>query len=363
MSETPQLQRRLRLFDATMLAVGSTIGSGIFFTLSLMAQSVGTPGVLLGLWVFAGLFTMLGAICYSELAAMFPHTGGQYVFLREAYSDFWGFLFGWTQFLVIQTGFNAAVALAFAKYLGVLAPVFGEANVLLTVPLGKLLPPAAQAFLHVPDCLQHIELNSAQLVACGVIVLLTGVNIRGVRNGAFVQNLFTVLKMAALAALIVCGLTLAGNAGGPAGTSHFRPSSPARRPCKRVFWPESPWRCPRPCLPSTAGPPHLRGRGGSRFPPHHAQGMVLGCLLVTLLYLLTNVAYMAVLPVDQIAAAPESRVAQSVADAIFGNVGSTLVAVAILVSTFGAVNGLILGGARVFSPWPATGSSSAVARP
>ena len=215
MSHAHQLQRRLRLFDATTIVVGSMIGSGIFIGLSIMAQWVQTPGLLIGLWVFGGLFTMLGAIACAELAAMYPHAGGQYVFLREAYGDFWAFLFGWTQFLVIQNGFNAAVAIAFAKYLGVLVPSLGEANVLARIPLGELLPMVAQA--HVPHCLLHFELNSAQLVACGVIALLTGVNIRGVREGAFVQNLFTVLKVAALVALIVAGLSRSG------GGAHFFP--------------------------------------------------------------------------------------------------------------------------------------------
>ena len=218
MSQPRQLQPRLRLFDATMLAVGSTIGSGIFFALSIMAEAVPTPGILIGLWVFAGLFTMLGAIAYSELAGMFPHTGGQYVFLREAYNDFCAFLFGWTLFFVIQTGFNAAVAIAFAKYLGALVPNLGEANVLAHVPLAELLPAAALSHLpHGLHRLLYVEINSAQLVACGVLALLTAVNIRGVREGATVQNLFTVLKMAAVAALIVVGLARS------ADTSHFFP--------------------------------------------------------------------------------------------------------------------------------------------
>ena len=216
MTEAPQFHRHLRLFDATTIVVGSMIGSGIFIGLSIMAQWVETPGLLIGLWVFGGLFTMLGAIACAELAAMYPHAGGQYVFLREAYGDFWAFLFGWTQFLVIQNGFNAAVAIAFAKYLGVLVPSLGEANVLARIPLGELLPLATQA--HLPQCLLHFELNSAQLVACGVIALLTGVNMRGVREGAFVQNLFTVLKVAALAALIVAGLSRSGRS-----AAHFLP--------------------------------------------------------------------------------------------------------------------------------------------
>ena len=325
-----------------MLVVGSMIGSAIFFALSIMAQSVATPGLLIGLWVFGGLFTMLGAIACAELAGMYPHAGGQYVFLRAAYGDFWAFLFGWTQFLVIQTGFNAAVAIAFAKYLGVLVPGLGEHSLLARIPCGELLPLALQA--HLPRWLLHLELNSAQAVACGVIALLTGVNMRGIREGAWVQNVFTLVKVLALVALIVVGL------GRPGGGAHFFP----------LFEP------PAGGLALTAGIAGLAVALSKALFAYDAwftvtfvaeevhdsprtlpRALLLGCLSVTALYVLTNAAYLVVLPVDQIAAAPENRVAEGVAVALFGKVGSTLVIAAILVSTFGCLNGLILGGARV----------------
>jgi len=274
---------------------------------------------------------------------MYPHAGGQYVFLREAYGNFCAFLFGWTQFLVIQTGFNAAVAIAFAKYLGALVPRLGENNVLLRLPLGELLPLAAQS--HWPPCLLHFELNSAQVVACGVIALLTGINMRGVREGAFVQNLFTVLKVLALVALIAAGLSRAG------GGEHFFPlvepipgvlaiktgflAGLAVALSKALFAYDA-WYT----VTFVAEEVHDSHRTLPR-------ALFLGCLLVTVLYVLTNVAYMVILPVDEIAAVPENRVAEGVALALFGNIGSTLVIVAILVSTFGCLNGLILGGARV----------------
>ncbi|MGO9113953.1 MAG: APC family permease [Thermoguttaceae bacterium] len=343
MSHTRQLQRHLRLFDATAIVVGSMIGSGIFFGLSIMAQWIQTPGLLIGLWVFGGLFTMLGAISSAELASMYPHAGGQYVFLREAYGNFCAFLFGWTQFLVIQTGFNAAVAIAFAKYLGALVPSLGENNLLLRIPLGNLLPPAAQA--HLPRCLLHFELSSAQVVACGVIALLTAVNMRGVREGAFVQNLFTVLKVIALAALIAAGLSRSG------GGSHFFPLvEPIPGPLalktgflaglavalSKALFAYDAWYT----VTFVAEEVHDSHRTLPR-------ALFLGCLLVTVLYVLTNVAYLVVLPVDEIAGVPENRVAERVAVVLFGNIGSTLVIAAILVSTFGCLNGLILGGARV----------------
>ena len=184
----PSLDRRLGLLDATTLVAGSMIGSGIFILLLTMAQKVQSPGVLIGVWAVGGLFTVLGAVCYAELAAMFPQAGGQYVFLREAYGPLPAFLFGWTQFTVIQTGFNAAVAIAFAKYLGRLGPFggLGEANVLAVIHLGRWLPAAVQSRL--PASLADIPINSAQVVACVVIALLTVVNVRGVREGARVAE-------------------------------------------------------------------------------------------------------------------------------------------------------------------------------
>ncbi len=279
------------------------------------------------LWVFGGLFTMLGAVAFAELAAMFPRTGGQFVFLREAYGDFPAFLFGWAQFLVIQTGTNAAVAIAFAKYLSALVPDLGEKNILATVPLGELLPAALQT--HIPHALMQLQLNSAQLVASGVIALLTGVNIRGVREGAWVQNVFTVLKVAALLALIVAGLMRGG------GTAHFFPLfSTAVGPSaveagflaglavalSFALFAYDAWYT----VAFVAEEVHDSHRTLPR-------AMVLGCLLVTILYFLANFVYILVLPIDQIAAAKENRVAKDVAFALFGNTGATLVIVAILV--------------------------------
>lgn len=351
MTGQSRLQQRLRLFDAVTIVAGSMIGSAIFFALSIMAQWVQTPGILIGLWIFAGLFTVLGTMAFGELAAMFPHAGGQYVYLREAYSTFWGFLFGWTQFMVVQTGFNAAVAIAFAKYLGSLVPALGEEHVLIAIPLADLLPSGLRDAA--PDWLRHFAVNSAQCVACGVIAVLTAVNIRGVREGALVQNLFTVLKLVALAALIAAGLARSN------GHAHFFPLlEPAAGPAvsltpgegalqtaflaglavalSKALFAYDAWNT----VTFVAEEVHDSERTLPR-------AMLLGSLLVTAVYVLTNVAYLAVLPVGEIAAVPENRVAQRVAEVLFGNIGSTLVIVAILISTFGCVNGMILGGARV----------------
>ncbi len=334
--------RRLGLLDATTLVAGSMIGSGIFILLSNMAQRVQAPGVLIGVWVVGGLFTVLGAVCYAELAAMFPRAGGQYVFLREAYGPLPAFLFGWTQFAVIQTGFNAAVAIAFAKYLGRLGPFggLGEANVLATIRLGRWLPAAVQSRL--PEQVATLQINSAQVLACAVIAVLTAVNVRGVREGALVQNLFTLLKVAALVALIAAGLSRLH------GMAHFVPLLPGKEMVEAGFlaavavalsqalFAYDAWYT----VTFVAEEVHDSHRTLPR-------ALVLGTLLVTLVYVLANVAYLAVLPVGEIRAVPENLVAARVAEVIFGPVGRTLVIVAILVSTFGCVNGLILGGARV----------------
>ena len=280
---TNELRRQLRLFDAITLVVGSMIGSGIFFGLSIMAQWVQTPGFLIGLWVFGGLFTMLGAISYAELAAMYPHAGGLYVFLREAYGAFWAFLFGWTQFLVIQTGFNAAVAIAFAKYLGVLVPSLGEAHVLARFPWANDFPWPSKLTCLTACCTWNSTPPRWWPAPCDR-ALLTAVNIRGVREGAFVQNLFTVLKVVALVALIVAGLAHGG------GSSHFflpwsRPF-PANAAIQAGFLAGLAVASPRPCLPTMPG---IRSRSWPRkcmTPIARFPGPALGCMLVTVLYVL-----------------------------------------------------------------------------
>ena len=219
-SPTSGFQQRLGLFDATMLVAGTMIGSGIFIVSRDIARDVGSSGWLLVVWIVTGVMTILGALSYAELAAMMPHAGGQYVYLREAYSPLWGFLYGWTVFLVIQTGSIAAVAVGFAKYLGVLVPSLGtgqEAE-LLSVPLAVniKLPLLLTPWLEEPLSIfkrDHFTVTAGQLVAVVIVILLTALNCRGVREGKWVQNIFTVAKTAALILLIVAGLSVAANAG------------------------------------------------------------------------------------------------------------------------------------------------------
>src|ERR1700733_9541131 len=195
---TQTLDRRLGLFSATTIIVGSMIGSGIFIVPSIMAGYVAAPGLWLGLWLVGGALTLLGALSYAELCAMMPHAGGQYVFLREAFGPLTAFLYGWTLFLVIQTGFNAAVAIAFAKFLGGVGLAVGENDLVASV--GPL------------------TLSRAQLVALAVIAAVTWINMRGVREGALVQNVLTVVKVGAIVLLVVAGF-----GSGHGSFSHFAP--------------------------------------------------------------------------------------------------------------------------------------------
>ncbi len=193
-------QQRLGLFDATMLVAGSMIGSGIFIVSAGIALDVGSSGWLLAVWVLTALMTLMGALSYGELAAMMPHAGGQYVYLREAYNPLFGFLYGWTLFLVIQTGTIAAVAVSFAKFLGVLVPRLGTTNVLYSWPVQL---PGMQAPL------TTITISVGHYVAVAVVLFLTGLNCFGVQQGKWVQNVFTVAKTLALVVLIIVGQTVA----------------------------------------------------------------------------------------------------------------------------------------------------------
>jgi APA family basic amino acid/polyamine antiporter len=343
MNPPAQLQQRLRLFDATALVVGSMIGSAVFLALPIMAEQVPSPGILLGLWMFGGLFTIMGANCCAELAAMMPRAGGQYVFIREAFGDLWAFLFGWTQFLIIQTGTNAAVAIAFAKYLGSLIPGLSETNVLILIPLASSLPKSI--LLHLPAALQTLEINSAQLVACGVICLLTAINMRGVREGIWVQNLFTVLKCAALAALIVAGLWYCGTSPQSIPLSQPIPVTGMLEAgflagvavaLSKVLFAYDAWYMVTFVAEEV--------QASKRTLP---LALLIGTLLVTGIYVLANFAYLTVLPIEQIAQVQDQRVAEAVGTVLFGDVGAMLVIMAVLVSTFGCLNGLVLGGARV----------------
>ena len=330
------------LFDATTIVIGSMIGSGIFIVSADMARLIGSPGWLLAAWVLTGLLTIAAALSYGELAAMLPHAGGVYVFLREAYSPLWAFLYGWTLFAVIQTGTIAAVAVAFARFLSQLAPAVSETR--------YLIPP-----VHLSSG-YAVSLSTAQLVAIAVIALLSWSNSRGLYYGKIVQNIFTSAKVAALGGLILIGILAGANA--PAIHANFNNLFTLGNfdPSLGV------------AAASVFGLIVALGvsQSGSMFSadawhdvtfiaaevrePHRnlPRAMAIGCAAVIGLYLLANVAYLVVLPLDGIQHAPADRVATAVLERVFPGYGPVLMAIAIMISTFGCANGLCLAGARAY---------------
>ncbi|MBI4876934.1 MAG: amino acid permease [Acidobacteria bacterium] len=316
------LVKGLGLFDATTLVMGSMIGSGIFIVPADIGRQVGAPGLLLATWVATALLTMAAALSYGELAAAMPHAGGQYVYLREAFGPLSGFLFGWTMFTVIQTGTIAAVAVAFAKFTGVFFPAVSARNTVLPY------------------------LSTQQLLAILVVVFLTALNTRGLRAGAVVQNVFTVAKVGALLGLIGLGLVFGRN-----------PEAVARNFSN--LWGEASfgWTAIRltgvamvgALFASDAWNNVTFTAGEVRNPRRNLPlALALGVGIVSALYLGCNLIYLRVLPLEAIQHASEDRVATAVASGILGPVAVQVMAAAIMVSTFGCLNGLILAGARVY---------------
>jgi APA family basic amino acid/polyamine antiporter len=345
--------RAIGLFDGTMIVVGSMIGSGIFIVAADIARQTGSPGGLLLTWILTGVLTIAAALSYGELAAMFPHAGGQYVYLREAFSPLWGFLYGWTLFLVIQTGTIAAVAIGFARYLGVMIPSIS--------PNTWIVPPINFSSKFA------ISLSVQQLVAAAMVVFLTLLNTQGVRLGKWIQNIFTSAKMLSLLGLIFLGIFLARNASAIADNfSHFW----AIRGAQTIEPGMSFLKNLVPTVTAASGWYGLLlalavAQVGSLFSADAwnnigftaaevknpkrdvALSMAFGTIIVISLYCLANLAYLCALPLNQIQNAPDDRVATAALSAIFGAKGAVMMAVAIIISTFGCNNGLILAGSRV----------------
>ncbi|MDQ3818535.1 MAG: amino acid permease [Acidobacteriota bacterium] len=341
--------RGLSLLDATMIVIGSMIGSGIFLTSAESAKTIGSPGWLLAAWALAGVLTITGALCCAELAAMMPRAGGQYVFLREAYSPVAGFLFGWSLLFVIQTGTIAAVAVAFARFLGVLAPAVSESNYIIA-PIHLFATPIGS---------YAISLSTAQLVAILLILLLTFTNTRGLKTGKLIQNTFTFTKTAALVGLILVGLVLGWNTGSAAHTSHWwNPWANGWNPqtVANDFGPTGTTALVMLLGLAMVGPLFAQSAWNNvtftgsevRDPGRNLpRALLVGCLVVVGLYLLANLAYVVTLPLATIQK-PQNSVATATMQAVLGRPGTTLMAVAIMISTFGCNNGLILAGSRVY---------------
>ena len=330
----PDFVKAIGRLDATALVVGSMIGSGIFIVAADIMRQVGSPGLLLTVWLVSGAVTLLGALTYGELAAMFPRAGGQYVYLREGISPLFGYLYGWTLFTVIQTGTIAAVAVAFARFTAVFLPGLSE-----NVFLGGVV--------RLPSGSIQIGLSHQRLLAVASVLLLTWVNIRGVRTAAHIQTSLTVIKAASLIALIGLGLSLGLRDGAlianfrngflPPGGLHAGLLPLIGAAMVGSLFSMDAW--------NNVGFAAAELNEPKRDLPF---AMAAGVLLVTTLYFLANLAYVAVLPADQIANAPQDRVATAAMQAMLGDTGLYLMAAAIIVSTFGCNNGLILSGARVY---------------
>ena len=335
--ETNSFKRSLSLLDGILLVVGSMIGSGIFIVSTDIVQHLGSAAWLLVVWLLSGFITLAAALSYGELSGMYPKAGGQYVYLREAYGSLFGFLYGWSFFAVIQTGTIAAVGVAFAKFAAYLWPSLGEQHILLQIGV--------------------FSIKASQLVAIGLILLLTFINVQGVNGSKWIQSIFTFAKIAAIVLLVVCGLW--------AGHSVWQ-----------MNW-HNAWTAFS-IADTTTQISHelLQGKAlifalgaamvGALFSsdawnnvtfiaaeikkPERNIGLslLIGTVLVTILYLSMNIMYLNVLSIQEIAHAPDQRVALAAAMKIFGSAGTTIIAVMIMISTFGCNNGLILSGARVY---------------
>jgi basic amino acid/polyamine antiporter, APA family len=344
-----ELVKGIGLTTATTLVMGSMIGSGIFIVSADIARLTDSPALLIGAWLVTGFLTITGALAYGELAAMFPRAGGMYVYLKEAFGPLWGFLYGWTHFLVIQAGTIAAVGVAFGKFLGHFFPSIAADNWL----------------FHVEGT--NIGLNTQNLIAIVSVIVLTVINVFGVRTGGAVQNVFTFAKTGALLGLILVGLAIGRN-----------PEAIAANLSDGAFWRNAGWSdlhaVPVGEFFGLGGGTAMVGmlsilavvQVGSLFssdawynvtfsagevqnPRRNLPlALVIGTGAVIFLYVMANVVYLTVLPLEAIKTAPADRVGTLVMERMFGATGASLMAVAILLSTFGCNNGLILTGARVY---------------
>jgi len=338
--QTASFKPTLGLLDSTMIVAGSMIGSGIFIVSADITRNVGSAGWLIAVWLITGFMTLTAALSYGELSAMFPRAGGQYVYLKEAFNPLAGFLYGWSFFTVIQTATIAAVGVAFSKFAGYFIPALElkDENILLQVA--------------------GLKIYSAQLVSIALIIFLTYINTKGVKGGKMIQTSFTVVKLLSLFGLIVFGFLLAAKAdiwnanwanawemtkrnaegaviGGVAGSAIL--GAIAASMVGSIFSSDA-WN-------------NVTFIAGEIKNPKRNIGLALflGTLIVTVIYVTANLMYISVLPLNEVASAPQDRVAVSASQAIFGNIGTYVIAVMIMISTFGCNNGLILAGARVYN--------------
>ncbi|WP_295648459.1 amino acid permease [uncultured Mucilaginibacter sp.] len=346
-TQPQEMKRELGLLDGTMLVVGSMIGSGIFIVSTDITRYVGSAGWLIAVWVITGFMTLTAAVSYGELSAMFPKAGGQYVYLKEAYGKFVAFLYGWSFFAVIQTGTIAAVGVAFSKFAAYLCKPLSEDNILYSLQLGLDKSGSPKLF----------TISAAQVVAIVLIVLLTYINTRGVKGGKVIQTTFTLTKLLSLFGLIIFGfiaikgdiwhanwsnawnlhgLNKDGSASLLSYTTPIALGAIAASMVGSIFSSDA-WN-------------NVTFIAGEMVNPKRNIGLSLffGTLIVTLIYVSINVVYVGTLSMHDIASAPNRRVALEASQVIFGSIGTLIIAVMIMISTFGCNNGLIMSGARVY---------------
>ncbi len=350
-TDSREFRRELGLLSSTMIVIGSMVGSGIFIVSADIARTLGSPGLLLVAWLVTGVVTVIAALSYGELAGMMPQAGGQYVYLREAWNPLVGFLFGWTLFLVIQSGSIAAIAVAFAKFTAVLVPSLGEKEIVVS--------------------LYGLEVSAAQLVAIASVLLLTGVNIRGIREGKIVQDIFTFLKIGALLLLIVLGFTIGYNADVAAANfgrlweaswTHMSDGSIVSvEALSGLMIPAALGVAMVGTIFSLDAWNNITFTAGEVIHPRRTipLSLTIGGGVVAILYVAVNVAFLFVLP---LAGSPDAadvlgrgmqfassdRVSTAMISVILGAPGELIMAALIMISTFGCNNGMILAGARVY---------------
>ena len=332
-----QLKRELTLLDGIMLVSGSMIGSGIFIVSANMLLNIGSAGWLILAWVLSSIITIMAAVSYGELSAMFPQAGGQYVYLKESYNKLIAFLYGWSFFAVIQTGTIAAVGVAFAKFTSYLYPAFSENNILFKVGSFKI--------------------SAAQLLAVGSVLLLTFFNSKGVRNAKFLQTFFTVIKIASLFGLVILGFSLAYD------SEIWNANWANAWDAKSYDATTGSWVSIGGAVLFSALAASMVGSlfssdawngvtfiSGEIKNPKRNVGLslLLGTAIVSIVYVITNLMYLAVMPLEAIAFAPQERVAVVASQFIFGEMGTYIIAIMIMISTFGCNNGLVMAGARVY---------------
>lgn len=344
MSEhSTSFKQSLGLRDATMIVAGSMIGSGIFIVSTDIVRNVGSAGWLIAVWLITGLMTVMAAVSYGELSGMFPKAGGQYVYLKEAFNPLAGFLYGWSSFTVIQTATIAAVAVAFARFTAFMVPSLGEANILFSI--GRL------------------DISAAQILAIALIVFLTYTNTRGIQGGKIIQTTFTTVKLLSIFGLIVLGFLLAKNSFWAENWETGMNAVQLEKDSSGSFMTNGSWLPISGTVLIGAIAASMVGSlfssdawnnvtfiaGEIKNPKRNiGLSLFLGTLIVSVIYISTNLMYLNVLSLNDIAFPEGDRVAVAASNSIFGAAGATVIAVMIMISTFGCNNGLILAGARVY---------------